>query len=87
MKQISCVRVGAKKTRRYDQAKTPFRRLLEQPFEDRLEEVRVKTAALALKDTTAPVEQKQRMDKAVDNLLTCAHDVPVLPHHGTDRHG
>ncbi|MDR2072945.1 MAG: hypothetical protein LBP60_05900, partial [Spirochaetaceae bacterium] len=29
----------------YDQGKTPFQRLLEQPFEDRLEERRVKMAA------------------------------------------
>jgi transposase InsO family protein len=87
MKQISCERVGAKKKRKYDQAKTPFQRLLEQPFEDKLEEKRVKTAALALKDTASLVEQKQKMDKAVDNLLTCAHDVPVIPRRGTPGHG
>jgi hypothetical protein len=52
MKQINCERVGAQKKRIYDQGKTPFQRLLEHPFEDRLEERRVKTAALALKDTT-----------------------------------
>jgi hypothetical protein len=33
---------------------------LEQPFEDRLEERRVKMAALALKDATDLVEQKLR---------------------------
>jgi hypothetical protein len=52
MKQIRCERVGAKKKRTYDQGKTPFQRLLEQPFEDRLEERRVKMAVLALKDVT-----------------------------------
>jgi hypothetical protein len=57
MKQIRCGRVGAKKKRTYGQAKTPFQRLLKQPFEDRLEERRVKMAALALKDTTALVER------------------------------
>ena len=87
MKQIKCERVGAKKKRTYDEPKTPFQRLLEQPFEDRLEERRVKLAALALKDTTALVEQKQKMDKAVDNLLACAHDMPVIPRRGTERHG
>jgi hypothetical protein len=60
---------------------------LEQPFEDRLEERRVKMAALALKDSTALVEQKVKMDKAVDSLLACAHDVPVIPRCGTKRHG
>ncbi|MDR0689610.1 MAG: hypothetical protein LBG08_05015, partial [Spirochaetaceae bacterium] len=69
----------AKKKRNYDEAKTPFQRLLEQPFEDRLEERRVKMAALALKEVTALVEQKVTMDKAVDILLACAHDVPVIP--------
>jgi hypothetical protein len=87
MKQISCERVGARKKRTYDTPKTPFQRLLEQPFEDTLEGVRVKTAALALKDATDLVEQKQRMDQAVDNLLTCAHDVPVIPRRGTNRQG
>jgi hypothetical protein len=87
MKQISCERIGAKKKRTYDQAKTPFQRLLEQPFEDKLEEKRVKTAALNLKDATSLVEQKQKMDRAVDNLLTCAHDVPVIPRRGTPGHG
>jgi hypothetical protein len=71
----------------YDQGKTPFQRLLEQPFEERLEERWVKMAALALKDSTALVEQKLKMDRAVDSLLTCAHDVPVLPRRGTGRHG
>jgi hypothetical protein len=87
MKQVSCERVGTKKKRTYDQAKTPFQRLLEQPFEDRLEERRVKMAALALKDATDLVEQKLRMDQAVDSLLTGAHDVPVIPRRGTARHG
>jgi hypothetical protein len=44
-------------------------------------------AALALKDTTDLVEQKLKMDQAVDRLLACAHDVPVLPRHGTGSHG
>jgi hypothetical protein len=87
MKQISCERVGAKKKRKYDEAKTPFQRLLEQPFEDRLEERRVKMAALALKDTTDLVEQKLKMDRAVDSLLNCAQDVPVITRRGTERHG
>jgi hypothetical protein len=87
MKQISCERVGAKKKRKYDQAETPFQRLLEQPFEDRLEEHRVKAAALALKDRTDLVEQKQKMDRAVDRLLVCAQDMPILPRRGTARHG
>jgi hypothetical protein len=87
MKQISYERVGAKKKRKYDQAETPFQRLLEQPFEDRLEERRVKAAALALKDRTDLVEQKQKMDRAVDHLLNCAQDMPVILRCGTARHG
>jgi hypothetical protein len=87
MKQISRERVGAKKKRRYDEAKTPFQRLLERPFEDRLEERRVKMSALALKDATDLVEQEVRMDQAVDRLLACAHHAPVIPRRGTDRHG
>jgi hypothetical protein len=58
--------LGQKK-RKYDEVKTPFQRLLEQPFEDRLEERWVKMAALALKDATVLVEQK--MNRAVDSLL------------------
>jgi hypothetical protein len=50
MKQIRCERVGAQQKRTYDQGKTPFQRLLEQPFEDRVEERRVEMAVLALKD-------------------------------------
>jgi hypothetical protein len=87
MKQIRCERLGAKKKRNYDAANTPFRRLLEQSFEDTLEAVRVKTAVLALKERTDLVEQKQRMDQAVDGLIACARDVPVIPRCGTDRHG
>jgi hypothetical protein len=33
------------------------------------------------------VGQKLTMERAVDSLLACAHDVPVLPRRGTDRHG
>jgi hypothetical protein len=87
MKQIRCERAGAKKKRIYDRGKTPFRRLPEQPFENRLEERRVKTAALALKECTDLAEQKLQMDGAFDSLLACAHDVPVLSRRGTDRHG
>ncbi|MDR0721190.1 MAG: hypothetical protein LBF75_00145 [Treponema sp.] len=49
MKQIRGEGIGAEKKRIYDQAKTPFQRLLEQPFEDKLEAGRVKMAVLALK--------------------------------------
>jgi hypothetical protein len=87
VKQIRYERVVAKKKRTYDQGKTPFQRLLEQPFEDGLEERRVKMATLALKDATDLVEQKLKADQAVDRLLPCAHDVPVLPYRGTDSHG
>jgi hypothetical protein len=87
MKQISGERLGAKKKRNYDAVNTPFRRLLEQSSEDTLEAVRVKTAVLALKERADLVEQKQRMDQAVDSLLACACDVPVIPRCGTDRHG
>jgi hypothetical protein len=87
MKQISCERIGAKKKRNYDAANTPFRWFLEQPFADTLEAVRGKTVALALKERTDLMEQKQRIDRAVDNLLACVHDVPVIPRRGTDSHG
>jgi hypothetical protein len=87
MKQVSCERVGAKKKRTYDQAKTPFQRLLEQPFENSLEERRVKLAALALKDATDLVKHKRKMDRAVDNLLTCAHAVAAIPRRGIAHHG
>jgi hypothetical protein len=56
----------------YDATNTPFQRFLEQPFEDTLEAARVKTAALALKERTDLVEQKQMMNRAFDNLLACA---------------
>jgi hypothetical protein len=42
---------------------------LKQPFEDRLEERRVKMATLALKDATDLAEQKLKTDQAVDRLL------------------
>jgi hypothetical protein len=58
-----------------DQGKTPFQRLLEQPFEDKLEEKRVKMAALALKGVTDVVEQKVKMDQAVDSLLSWAKHI------------
>jgi transposase InsO family protein len=87
MKQISGERLGAKKKRKYDQPKTPFQRLLEQSFPDKLEEKRVKMAALALKEGTGLVEQKQRMDRAVDSLLNSAHAIPVIPRRGTEPHG
>jgi hypothetical protein len=60
---------------------------LEQPFEDTLEERRVKLAALALKEARDLVEQKLKMDQTIDSLLNCTHDVPVIPRHGTARHG
>jgi hypothetical protein len=61
---------------------------LAQSFEDSLEERRVKMAALALKDATALVEQKQAMDMAIDRLLNnSTHDVPVIPRRGTNRYG
>jgi hypothetical protein len=87
MKQVGCERVGAKKKRTCDEAKTPFQRLLEQPFEDGLEERRVKIAALALKETVVLAAQKQKMDQAVDSLLNCVQDVPVIPRCGTARYG
>jgi hypothetical protein len=88
MKQISCERIGARKKRHYDAAKTPFQRLLEQPFEDILEGIRVKQEALKLRDTLPIVEQRNLMDKAVDHLLNSAHDVPALaPRRGAQRHG
>jgi hypothetical protein len=88
MKQISCERIGAKKRRRYDSAKTPFQRLLEQPFEEALEGLRVKRAALRLRETTPVVEQRDLMDKAVDHLLASAHAVPVMNlRRGATRHG
>jgi hypothetical protein len=59
MKYIRGERVGAKQKRTYDQAKAPFQRLLEQPFEDSLEERRVKMATLASKEATNLVGQQQ----------------------------
>jgi hypothetical protein len=85
MKQVRGERVGAEKKRTYDLAKTPFPRLFEQPFEDRLAERRAK--AVALKDSTELVEQKQKMDRAVDRLPNGAQDMPVLPRRGTARQG
>ncbi|MDR2448173.1 MAG: hypothetical protein LBD58_12950 [Treponema sp.] len=82
MKQINRERAGAKE-KNYGQGKTPFQRLLEQPFEDGLEERRAKMAALALKDTADLVERKLKMDRAVGRPLSCAHDAPALPRRGT----
>jgi hypothetical protein len=70
-----------------ERTKTPFRRLLEQSFENALEVRRSKTAAPALKECTDLAEQKLKTDQAVDSLLTYTHDVPVLPCRGTERHG
>jgi hypothetical protein len=88
MKQISCERVGAKKKRHYDAAKTPFQRLLEQPFKDVLEGNRVKQDALKLKDAISIVSQTDALGKAVDHLLASAHTVPaVVLRRRTKRHG
>jgi hypothetical protein len=88
MKQISCQRIGAKKKRKYDAAKTPLQRLLECPFDDSLEGIRIKQDSLRLKETVLLVVQKNLMDKAVEHLLKMAHDVPViLPRRGGNRHG
>ncbi|MDR0527049.1 MAG: transposase family protein [Spirochaetaceae bacterium] len=51
MKQVSCERIGAKKKRRYDEAKTPLLRLLACSFENKLEELRVKHNALTIGST------------------------------------
>jgi hypothetical protein len=88
MKQMSCERVGAKKTRHYDAAKTPFQRLLEQPFENVLEGIRVKQNALKLREETPIVSQTEILENAVDKLLATAHTVPAIvlrrrtKHHG-----
>ena len=88
MKQISCERIGAKKKRHYDAAKTPFQRLLEQPFKDVLEGKRIKLNALKLREATPIVAQTDRMSKAVDSLLASAHTVPaIVPRRGSKRHG
>ncbi|GMO15497.1 MAG: hypothetical protein Pg6A_01630 [Termitinemataceae bacterium] len=87
IKQVSCERIGAKKKRRYDKAKTPLLRLLACSFEDKLDELRVKHNALTLKDSCALVEQKGLIDKAVDCLIRMAHDVPVIPRIGSKPHG
>jgi hypothetical protein len=79
MKQVSCERVGAKKKRKYDEAKTPFLRLLDCSFEDKLEGLNVKHNAMAIKDSCNLVGQKELLDKAIDNLLKIAQDVPMLP--------
>ncbi|GHV73082.1 integrase [Spirochaetia bacterium] len=88
MKQISCERIGAKKKRHYDAAKPPFQRLLEQPFQDVLEGIRVKQDTLKLRDTMPIVEQRDLLAKAVDHLLNSAHDVPAIaPRRGARGHG
>jgi hypothetical protein len=88
MKQVTCIRVGAKKKRIYDAAKTPFQRLLEQPFGDVLEGIRVKQDALKLRDAMPIIAQRDIMDKAVDRLLSSAHAVPALtPRRGALGHG
>jgi hypothetical protein len=68
MKQISGERIGAKKKRHYDAAKTPFQRLLEQPFENVLEGIRVKSDqrsadTLKLRDTMPIVQQRDLLAK------------------------
>jgi hypothetical protein len=85
MKQISCERIGAKKKRKYDIARTPLQRLLEQKFEDVLEGIRVKHDALELKEATHIVEQRDIMDKAVDHLFSIAHDVPAYIPRNVDK--
>ena len=78
MKQISRGRIGAKKKRHYDAAKTPFQRLLEQPFGDVPEGIRVRQDTLKLGDTIPIVQQRDRLARAVDRLPGSAHDVPVI---------
>jgi hypothetical protein len=88
MKQVSCERIGAKKKRHYDAAKTPFQRLLEQPFGDVLEGIRVKQDALKFRDSIPLVEQRDLLDKAVDHLLNSAHALPAIaPRPGAQHHG
>jgi hypothetical protein len=88
MKQISRERTGAKKKRHYDAAKTPFRRLPEQPFGDVLEGIRVKRDTLKLGDAMPIVQQRDLLARAVDRLPGLAHDVPVIaPHRGALGHG
>ncbi|GHV84327.1 hypothetical protein AGMMS50212_16670 [Spirochaetia bacterium] len=86
--KISCERVGAKKKRKYDAAKTPLQRLFECSFDEKLEGIRIKQDALRFKEAIPLVAQKCLMDKAVEHLLSTVHDVPVtLPRRGRNRHG
>jgi hypothetical protein len=76
MKLQSTERVGSKKIRHYDQARTPFQRTLERndvPQDIKLRLIDTKTG-------TGLLEQKDIMDKAVAHLLNLAHSVPVLAH-------
>jgi hypothetical protein len=78
MKQIRCERVGAKKKRTYDQAKTPFQRLLEQPIEDMFEKRRVKTAALALGGWPQSVEVRSLHRRSIGGLEFYFEAWPLL---------
>jgi hypothetical protein len=75
MKLASKERVGSKVTKRYDPARTPLERVLER--DDIAEET--KLALIHLKETVPLVEEKERMDRAVEHLLQIADTVPVLP--------
>jgi hypothetical protein len=74
MRLISQQRIGAKKIRRYDKARTPMRRVME--HKDTTEEVKLKL--LKLKSENPLCELKRKMAEALENLKQFRHTVPKI---------
>jgi hypothetical protein len=79
MKLERMERVGAKKIRHYDKARTPFQRIMERPDVDE----GIKLTLLKLKEANPLCELKRRMDVALETLKKYRHTVPdVVKGHG-----
>jgi hypothetical protein len=72
MKLVSKTRRGAKVTKRYDTARTPYRRALGSPFVDPGAKAALTQAYLELN----PIELKRRITACQDRLLALARTKP-----------
>jgi hypothetical protein len=72
-------RLGARKIRHYDKARTPFQRIMER--QDVSQDIKLKL--LGLKKVNPLCELKREMNKALENLKQYRHAVPdVVKRHG-----
>ena len=68
VKLVSKTKVGSRVTKRYDRAKTPYRRVLESEFIDDKIKARLKVKY----DSLNPVDLKRKISKLQDKLLKLA---------------